>query len=288
MAMVEGAEFTYDLDDVSAQAPPFHLNSFTETALQSANDLKADMGKNYSDILSDNLYSAEYYGEEPFMTPGGTFATDPVDIAKSHKDLTCGDMPCSNLETYKIMEQNMQSLQEAKAVELEAETAVLANMQELTTKQTDDQAAFYNNVVLPSLDVLKETTYEVEQQNATLHNSADSFILENNLFKLEEYIVDNMESYVNTEEAALKAKYQATTACAQDHTAACTPDSFDVNHYLKTSSTHAHEIDNPTETYSDFSEITTAAVATQHVDDIVETLIEIGANLEAAKNKPSS
>ena len=151
------------------------------------------MNQSYSDVLNDNLYSAEYYGEEPFMTPGGSFAADPVDIANSQKDQTCGDTPCSNLETYKIMEREMQGLQEAKAVELEAETAVLANMEELTNKPAGEQGVFYNDVVLPSLDVLNEATYEVEQQNATLHNSADSFILENNLFKLEEYIVDSMD-----------------------------------------------------------------------------------------------
>ena len=58
--------------------------------------------------------------------------------------------------------------------------------------------------------------------------------------------------------------------------------------HSETSSTHAHEVDNPTEIYSDFGEITTAAVAAQHVNDIIDTLIEVGANLEAAKNKPSS
>ena len=45
MGMAEGAEFSYDLDDIGAQAPPFHLDSFTEAALESANDLKADMNK---------------------------------------------------------------------------------------------------------------------------------------------------------------------------------------------------------------------------------------------------
>ena len=103
----------------------------------------------------------------------------------------------------------MQGLQEAKTVESEAETAVLANMGELANKPAGEQGAFYNDVVLPSLDVLNEATYEVEQQNATLHNSADSFILENNLFKLEEYIVDNMEEFTITEETAKQAAFQA-------------------------------------------------------------------------------
>jgi hypothetical protein len=294
--MATGAGYEHDLDDVAAETVPYHFNSFTETALESANALSETLDDpNYDNALRNDLYDPEYYGSEPLMTPGGDYAVDPVNIAESHKDATFGagtpsEVKCNELETYKIMESDKQAYESAVELESAAESATRAAMTILAgnTMTTAQKAEYYNDVVEPLMDALTEATYELDQHNATLHNSAQSFIADFNLHTAEQYIVDHMYTYVETETAALEVAYNAKTACVQDPTVACTPDSFDFDHYLDTGETHPHEVDNPIQTYDDFEECALAYLATQHVDELIDTLIEIDANLEAAANKPSS
>jgi hypothetical protein len=284
----QGAEYMKDLDEVDAKAPKFQMDGFTTGALETANSLKTEMEEEFNDVLSANMYADEYYGTEAIMTPGGTYAPDPVAMAESAKTQMCGAVACSTSQYYTQMEADLKDLAEANDDLAKAEADCLEVMKTLTTKPAAEQTQYEIDYVQPALNAVNDMTYEVESLNATAHNSADSFLLDVNLYSAEEYLVAHMPDYVETEDAALKNAYDEKTNCAIDTSCANTPETFDVLHYLETGTTHAHEVDNPTAIYGDFDAIAVATLATEHVDHVVDALIDIGSNLEAATAKPSS
>merc|ERR1712072_146131 len=191
-------------DKVEPKAPKFQMDGFTSSALETANSLSTEMGQGYKDVLSKNLYADEYYGTEAIMTPGDTFAPDPIQVAESAKTQKCGAADCSASPYYAQMAADLANLAAAKDNLAKAETDCLTVMTQLTREKPESQTQYDIEIVQPALDAVNDMTYEVESLNATAHNSADSFILATNLYKAEEYLVDNMPSFVETEDAAKK------------------------------------------------------------------------------------
>ena len=150
-----------------------------------------------------------------------------------------------------------------------------------------DKYEYYQSYVDPCNEDMAEAEAEVHYANHSQHSAALSFRAEQNMFAAEDYLVDHMYEYVQTADTAMEHAMNVSMACLMDDTQACTPETFDYEHYWETGETWDHEVDNPMSAYPDFEAKNEARVADHHVDEAVDALISIGTAMDAMEREIS-
>ena len=178
----------------------------------------------------------------------------------------------------------MDHMVEAETHYAEVKETCLTHQTTLTTTPAAEQYNYYKSNVVPCNEDMAEAEFEVRHANHSQHSAALSFRAEQNMFAAEEYLVNHMYEYVQTADAAMEHGMQEAMVCLKDSTQACTPESFDFDHYFETGETWDHEVDDPITAYPDFEAKNEAYVANHHVDEAVEALVGIGAAMDAMEH----